>query len=121
MWTKIKNSITLNILLALAAAWVLFGAVSMVSQAIFLSKEAREREAKIEELSRKKVELETYIGELESRSAIEREAKIRLNLKLPGEEVVVVVPEKEDPSAGSGQEKKFLEKIKYFFINFFNL
>lgn len=72
-----------------------FGTYNMVSRALALRGESKEAEAKIQELLRKKAELEAYALELESRQAIEREAKDRLNLKLPGEEVVVVVPEKQ--------------------------
>lgn len=77
-----------------------------------MRKEAKDREEKIIELNQKKAELEAYIAELQSREAIEREAKERLNLKLPGEEVVIVVPEKDSPEEAP---KNIWDKIKSFF------
>lgn len=45
----------------------------------------------IEELTKKKNNLEAYLAELKTVEAVKREAKERFNLKLPGEEVAVVV------------------------------
>ena len=120
MWPKIKNSIFLNIILLGLAVWAGLGAVKMAVQAFSLHKEAQDDQRKIEELSRKKTELEAYIAELQSREAIEREAKKRLNLKLPGEEVVVVVPE-EGSNGPESTEKSIWEKIKFFSSNLFGL
>ena len=68
----------------------------MITQALALRREYKDQQQEIDTLSRKKGELEAYIAELQSREAVEREAKSRLNLKLPGEEVVVVVPKKKE-------------------------
>ena len=96
-WGKIKNSLLLNILFFVVAALVGYGTYNMVRQTLSLSQESKDNVQKIEELTKKKKELEAYIAELESPQAIEREGKNRLNLKKPGEEVVVVVPEKNNP------------------------
>lgn len=56
--------------------------------------ESEETTKKIDGLKRKKQELEAALAEIQTKEAVEREAKARLNLKKPGEEVVVVVPEK---------------------------
>lgn len=120
MWSRIKNSVVINVILLIAAIWASFSAVVMVSQAFSLHKEAQNDQKKIEELNHKKTELEAYIAELQSREAIEREAKKRLDLKLPGEEVVVVVPEEGSNGPGS-TEKSIWEKIKFFYFNFFGL
>lgn len=61
-----------------------------------------ERQKKEEELSlvRKENErLRTEIQFLGSESALEREAKSRLNYKKPGEEVVIIVPPEEKQTA----------------------
>lgn len=86
----------------------------MIRQAVVLRQEAKNAERKVEELTRKKAELEAYLAELQTPEAVEREAKERLNLKKKGEEVVVVVPkdEKEDASVVS---VTFWQKIKSFF------
>ncbi len=120
MWPKIKNSIFLNIILLGLAVWAGWGAVKMAVQAFSLYKEVKEDQGKVEQLTQKKAELEAYIAELQSREAVEREAKNRLNLKLPGEEVVVVVPEEGSNGTGS-TEKSIWEKIKFFSSNLFGL
>lgn len=94
----LKNSIFLAV--AVLVSW---GSYNMVRQALTLRAESRNTGEKVEELLKKKQELEAYIAELEDPRTIEREAKERLNLKLAGEEVVVVVPpaEKKPDEEGS--------------------
>jgi cell division protein FtsB len=118
MWAKIKNSIPLNILLLAAALWIGYSAYSLVGEALALRKEARDSQAKIKQLAHKKAELEAYIAELESRGAVEREAKARLNLKLSGEEVVVVLPEEISP--GAEIQGSVWKKLQMFFRRLFN-
>lgn len=115
MRPKIKNykSLALNLLLLLALTWVGWSALDMGRQAWALWREAQDARSQVEELARKKAELEAYIAELESRQGVEREAKSRLNLKLPGEEVAVVVKEEEKKEeAGSAA---FWNRVKQFF------
>lgn len=112
MWKKIKNSWTVTILFALLGVWVAYGAYRMISQAVLLWGENRTTEQKITELKKKRDELASYIADLKSRSAVEREAKERLNLKLPGEEVVVVLPEKKESATSA---PSFFESVKNFF------
>ena len=112
MWKKIKNSWIATLVFILLGSWVAYGAYRMISQAILFSNEARNTEQKILELRKKRDELESNIAELEARSAIEREAKERLNLKLPGEEVVVVLPGKKEPAASTSS---LFESVRNFF------
>ena len=86
----------------------------MAYQALSLHSELDSTQKKIEEVTRKKEELEHRIVELQTPEAVEREAKERLNLKKSGENVVVVVPEKKEVSPKSNLEY-FWGKIKNFF------
>lgn len=95
MWYKIKNSLAFNIALFLVVIFVGYGSFKLVREALSLNQEARSREEKIGELARKKQELEAYLAELSTDEAVRREAKDRLNLKEPGEEVVVVAADEE--------------------------
>jgi len=98
MWRRLTNSPALNLLLVFAAGFLLWSAGGMVYDAVILY---RERDAIIREIEvaeRDAEALKDAEGEAESPYAIEREAKKRFNLKLPGEHVVVVVPE------GSGEK-----------------
>lgn len=111
---KIKNSLLLNVLLFLLALAAGYGAFNMVKQAAVLKKEEEDARKKIEELAKKRKELESALLELQSPEAIEREAKERFNLKRSSEEVVVVVPEKKGAPA-STTPSAFWEKIKSLF------
>ena len=106
MWDKLKQSLLLNFILVVVAVFVAYASYNMLRQAIELSRSVKNDRRKIQELTRKKSELQAYLAELETPEAIEREAKERLNLKLSGEEVVVVVPPKniavaEQPGLGN--------------------
>ncbi len=64
-------------------------------------------ETEIKTLEEKKEKLQAGISAGESESFLEKEAREKLGLKKPGEEVVVVMPPKET-SEGKTQEKKNL-------------
>jgi hypothetical protein len=88
----------------------------MVRQARLVYSQERSTAKKVEELIKKKQELEQYLARLQTREGIEREAKERLNLKKIGEEVVVVVPEPEKESGAvpppSGLWRKIADFLK---------
>ncbi len=114
-WKKIKSSVALNLTLFLI---VLFGGVSTyrtVRDALTVREEKKEAGARIDELVKKKTELEAYLHELETASAAEREAKERLQMKLPGENVVVVVPEKSNNENGTATSSSWWSWIKNIF------
>ena len=113
MWQIFKKSILANIAFLALSILVGYGAYNVVFQALVLRGESRGTDVKIQALLKKKAELEQYTAELQSRQAVEREAKERLNLKLPGEEVVVVVPEKK-PEISQQLESR-LGRTKSFF------
>ncbi len=91
---KIQNTIWFNAVLLLVAVVLSLAAYRAVRQAVELGQEAEDGKKKINELAIKKQELETKIAELQTSEAQERLAKEKLNLKKNGEEVVVVVPDK---------------------------
>lgn len=112
MWEKIKQSIVFSIVIVILAVFLGINAYRTVRQSIVLREEAARERGKIEELRRKKEEIEGYLTELQTRGAIEREAKSRLNLKLPGEEVMVVIPEKKEELVPVPPPHGFWERIK---------
>ena len=113
-WSRIKRSFVFHILLASVAAVLGYGLIDVMRQASFLSKESKSAEEKVKELTQKKQELEVYLRELETREALEREAKARLNLKKPGENVVVVVPDKKSEEVPREVPQDFWERAKNF-------
>lgn len=117
MWEKIKSSIIFNVVIVALGVFLAVSASRTVRQALLVREEAAKEKEKIEELQKKKTELEAYLLELETKEAIEREAKRELNLKLPGEEVVVVVPEKNEVFPASSPSLTGWERIKSWFDN----
>ncbi len=110
----IHKPLIVNIILISVAVMVSYNAARMVRNAVFARTQSADMIKKIQELEGKKRELEMELAEIQTHEAIEREAKDRLNLKNPGEEVVVVVPQKED-TASSASPKSFWYTIRSFF------
>ena len=93
MWNALKRSWFLNAFFAAIAVAVSLGAYKEVRFLLLLRKEEGIQHAKVAELQKKKEELEAKLVALEHPEGIAREAKERLNLKKPWEEVVVVLPQ----------------------------
>lgn len=89
-----KKSFIINIVLLSLAIIISYSATRMVRNAFVMQTQSAEMTKKIEELKEKKEQLTAALAEIQTKEAVEREGKARMNLKKPGEEVVVVVPEK---------------------------
>lgn len=116
MWSRIKNSVPLNLLLIFAAAVVAVGAQRVVREALTLRAELGDTGTRMGAIKRQKAEIAGRLAELEAPEAVEREAKAKFNLKKPGEEVVVVAPDKRDmlPPVST-----LWERIRRFFAEIF--
>ncbi len=112
---KKYKSFAINGILIIIAMVASYSASRMVRNAFFARQQSDQMVQRIEELQQKKKELEAQLAEMQTKESVERQAKERLNLKKPGEEVVVVVPQKEEKKP---QEKSptLWEKITSFFI-----
>lgn len=109
---KFKNSKSFSFLLFLAVLFVGYHTFSLVRETVFLSDESRAAEREIAELQHEKKRLEAAIAEFDNPSVIERKAKELLNLKLPGEKVLVV-PEKIRSEEGNVAETpSLLQKLR---------
>lgn len=108
------KSLVINILLGIVVGGAVYTAINMLINVRVAQKEGESVEAKREELTRKKKKLEAYVAELQRAEAVEREAKDLLNLKKPGENVVVVVPEekKENSAPLVASAQSWWSKIK---------
>ena len=69
----------------------------------------------IKTLEEKKAKLQAGITASESEAFLEKEARDKLGLKKPGEEVVVVIPSKEESAAPTTTEKNLWGKILQIF------
>ena len=92
----IKNSLLFHIFLLIAASAVAYASFYLAKQAFALYRESMVNQRKIEQLTHRKRELEAYLKHLQTPGAIEQQARERLNLKLPREQVVVVLTKKAD-------------------------
>lgn len=81
----------INLVLLVLVVVAGYAAYNLGLDAWKLWAESYDIKQQIAELTTKKNELETYLAELKTLEAVRREAKERLNLKLPGEEVAIVV------------------------------
>lgn len=88
----LRNPVTLFVALFLLGWFgVQFWGVAEKAHALY--GERKRLEAELASLQQKKAELEAGLSRFQSEAYLEREAKRRLNLKKPGERVVIVVPE----------------------------
>ena len=110
----IKKSFFVNIVLILIAVAISYSAARMAQNALNARAKSADMTQNIERLKVKKQELEVLLTELQTKEAVEREAKERLNLKKPGEQVIVIVPEKKE-SPPLEQPMSFWEKFILFF------
>jgi cell division protein FtsB len=94
----LRNPVTL-----LAAFFLLgwFGVQlwGVAQKAYALYGERKRLEAELASLQQKKSQLEEGLSRFQSEAYLEREAKSRLNLKKPGEQIVIIVPEEKQREA----------------------
>jgi len=112
--TSFKDKFTLIILGILFFAIIGFLAVSnfrINKKKIELQSQADSLKKEIQILEEKREQLRAGILEGESETFLEKEARDRLGLKKPGEEVVAVLPPKETQGTSTQENKTFWQKI----------
>jgi len=112
--TPFKDKFTLIILGILFFAIIGFLAFSnfrINKKKIELQSQADSLKKEIQILEEKREQLRAGILEGESESYLEKEARDRLGLKKPGEEVVAVLPPKETQGTSTQENKTFWQKI----------
>lgn len=117
MRLRIKHPLPVNIFLLLAASAVGVGAVRMTRATLALRAEVREAEVLLETIAARKHEIDQRLAEQDAPEAVEYKAKAQLNLKNPGEEVVVVAPE--EKGADSAEVPGFWQRITNLFSRIF--
>ncbi|OHA08715.1 MAG: hypothetical protein A3B37_02585 [Candidatus Sungbacteria bacterium RIFCSPLOWO2_01_FULL_59_16] len=99
------------VLLAVAVVFLGTSAARISIRAFGILREEHALAVKIRILESEKARLEETIRRLETPEAVERLAKEQLNLKRPGEEVVVVVPEERSTSTPAEKRLRFSELL----------
>lgn len=98
---RILSSKWLLIVIIPILGWLTLSFIKIKLHADIVNNEVRELEAKIDNLEKGNEILEKFISFMSNPSFIERQARIKLNYKAPGEEVVFVYPD-ESAKTGSG-------------------
>lgn len=98
----------LAIALTVAALALGVSAARIVARERAIARERRGLEARIRELEAETERLRQAVAASASPEAVERLAKEQLGLKRPGEEVVVIVPEREGTPLPRGGAWRFL-------------
>lgn len=102
MW--ILNSKIFTGLISALSVWVLFSVISAEVEKDEVKKEVAAVENKITAVRQNNEILEKYIQSIKNPDFLEKEARLRLNYKAPGEEVVFVHREMNAKAASSGEE-----------------
>lgn len=88
----LRNPVTVLIALFLFG-WLGVQFFGVAKKALVLREERKRLEMELASLQKRKAELEAGLSRFQSDAYVEREAKRRLNLKKPGEQAVIIVPE----------------------------
>ncbi len=115
MWHRITRSLSINMALGVLAFLSLVSAASLMRQAIQISRDSATAARRLDELTAHKKELEAAIRTAGMEEAVRYKAKARLNLKNPGENIVVVLPDKKEIPPAGGGESVWWKRITSFF------
>ena len=113
MWNRITRSVWAHVILAALAAVSLASALSLARSALEVARDSAAARARLEKLAVQKGRLEEEIRERAQEESVRYRAKARLNLKNPGENIVVVLPD--DPDVSAPAEAEVWQRIKNFF------
>lgn len=95
--------------------WVLYQFIGVFQGAYDLRKEFSVAEAKKNLFEKRNQELTRTLQKFDNPEFLEREAKDRLNLKNPGEEVAVIVPEQQSTGTPATHQS-FWSRLGSFFL-----
>lgn len=104
-------SIILAVLIVMIASFLIISNWKMNQRRAELRTKIEELKKEIQILEEKNKELEAGISQVETREYLEKVAKEQLNLKNPGEEVVVITKEEGLEKERKEEKKSFWQKI----------
>src|SRR3989338_7163901 len=109
----ILNSKIFTALLLILSVWILFSVVSTKVEKDEVKKEETAIENKIIGMKLDNELLKGYIVNFENQKFLEKEARLRLNYKLSGEEVVFVYRDANSQKASSSEELSTTDPFNY--------
>ncbi len=114
MWNRVIRSLSLHVILLIFAVVSVVSGISLVRSAMQISHDRAEVAVRLAGLVSEKKRIEEEIRERTQEESVRYQAHLRLNLKNPGENIVVVLPEKYASSADEKSDS-FWQSIKNFF------
>ncbi len=87
---KFLNSKTLSALLGILTLWLFFSTLNLHSQRNIVERQLQDARAKIADVERDTAYLDKFLAYFQTPAFLEKEARLKLNYKTPGEEVVFV-------------------------------
>ena len=112
------NSKILTILLSVLSVWMLLSVISVEVEKNAVKKKEAAVEAKMADIKRDNDLLEKQIKNFENQGFLEKEARLRLNYKMSGEEVVFVHRDLNSQKVSSSEEfspENMLNYKKWFY------
>ena len=91
---KILNSKIFTVLISALALWLILSSVNLNSQRDAVNKEVKNVETRIEEVRNDTNYLNRFLAYFQTPAFLEKEARLKLNYKVQGEEVVFVYRDK---------------------------
>lgn len=104
----LKSKILLAVIIVITG-WLGLSFINIRIQEDIVNKEIKDLESKISHLENDNIYTEKLVGYLKHPSFLEREARLRLNYKKPGEETVFVYPDSAEIVSGSLELKNKLD------------
>ena len=98
-------------LILLVVGFLIFTNINVALKRAELTERAEELRREIQILEQKNQELQAKIIQTDKQDFLEKKAREELGLKRPGEEVVVILPAKQDIEKPTKEEKTFWQKI----------
>lgn len=96
---KILGSRITLFLLLLGFIWLVLNAVDVYYKKYKINKQIEDLRAQIASAEKSNQQISEMINYLGSQSFLEKEAREKLNMKKPGEEVVIIEPQKEQATS----------------------
>lgn len=103
---NIFNSKILTVPIFLFAAWMIFSVISVKTEERQVKGEKENLERRIDEVKRDNESIQGYLDNSNNPSFLDREARLRLNVKLPDEEVFFVYKDSNARPASASQESE---------------
>jgi len=91
---KILNSKAFSVLICVLVLWLTLSSINLNSQRSVVDKEVKNVETKMKEVQNDTDYLNKFLGYFKTSAFLEREARLKLNYKAQGEEVVFVFKDK---------------------------